>query len=55
MSKSRRITCVIAAGLGYRAPALAGAVLALAAIVVWAPAAWLRARALRSGADDHAR
>ena len=25
--------------------------LALAAIVVWAPAAWLRARALRSGAE----
>lgn len=38
---------VIAAGYGYRAPALAGAALALAAIVIWAPAAALRAKAGR--------
>lgn len=36
---------VIAAGLGYSAPALAGAGLALAAIAIWFPAVWLRRRA----------
>ncbi len=35
---------VIAAGYGYSAPALAGAVMAIAAIGAWAPAVWLRAR-----------
>ena len=38
---------VIAAGLGYRAPALAGAVLAIAAIAVYVPAAWARGRSER--------
>lgn len=35
---------VIAHGFGYAAPALAGAALGLAAVVVWAPAYWLRHR-----------
>ncbi|QGU03858.1 MFS transporter [Corynebacterium comes] len=35
---------VIAAGLGYSAPALAGAGLAVAAILIWFPAVWLRRR-----------
>lgn len=38
---------VIAAGFGYRAPALAGAVLAVAAIAVYFPAAWARGRSER--------
>lgn len=36
---------VIAAGLGYAAPALAGAGLALTAIIIWFPTVWLRRRA----------
>ncbi len=36
---------VIAAGLGYAAPALAGAGLAVTAILIWFPAVWLRRRA----------
>ncbi|MCS5478583.1 MFS transporter [Corynebacterium sp. YIM 101645] len=36
---------VIAAGLGYSAPALAGAGLAVAAILIWFPTVWLRRRA----------
>lgn len=39
---------VIAAGLGYAAPALAGAGLALAAILIWFPTVWARKR----GAGD---
>lgn len=36
---------VIAAGLGYSAPALAGAGLAVTAILIWFPTVWLRRRA----------
>lgn len=43
---------VIAAGLGYSAPALAGAALALTAIVVWIPTAGLRRRQIRRAITD---
>ena len=39
---------VIAAGFGYAAPALAGAGLAVAAILVWFPTVYLRARSART-------
>ncbi len=39
---------VIAAGLSYSAPALAGTVLALAAIIIWVPTTLLRRRQLAS-------
>src|SRR5690625_6550367 len=46
---------VIAAGFGYSAPALAGMVLALAAIGVWVPTFLLRRRQLRNSArsEEH--
>src|SRR5690625_4679344 len=43
---------VIAAGFGYSAPALAGTVLALAAIGVWVPTFLLRRRQLRNSAPS---
>lgn len=43
---------VIAAGFGYSAPALAGMVLALAAIGVWVPTFLLRRRQLRNSAPS---
>lgn len=39
---------VIAAGFGYAAPALAGAGLAVAAILIWFPTVYLRARSART-------